>query len=78
MVQDPDFLKKLEEDINKVKPEAAYFMSIDGHRSAFIVNMEGNDQVPAIVEPLFQWMDANVDVISVMTFDLKKVISENK
>ena len=53
-------------------------MSIDGHKSAFIVNMEGNDRVPAIVEPLFQWMDANVDVISVMTFDLKKVISENK
>ena len=29
-------------------------MSIDGHKSFFIVNMEGNDQVPAIVEPLFQ------------------------
>lgn len=53
MVQDPDFLKKLEEYMNKVKPEAAYFMPIDGHRSAaFIVNMESNEQVPAIVELL--------------------------
>ena len=73
MVQDPNFLKKLEEYINKVKPEASYFMPIDGQRSAaFIVNIESNDQVPAIVEPLFQWMGANVDVIPVMNFnDLK-------
>jgi hypothetical protein len=80
MVQDPNFLKNLEEYMNKVKPEAAYFMPIDGHRSAaFIVNIQSNDQVPAIVEPLFQWMGANVDVIPVMNFDeLKMGISKNK
>ena len=80
MVQDPNFLKNLEEYMNKVKPEAAYFMPIDGHRSAaFIVNIQSNDQVPAIVEPLFQWMGANVDVIPVMNFDeLKLGISKNK
>ena len=77
MVQDPDFLKNLEDYMNKVKPEAAYFMPIDGHRAgAFIVNIEDNSQVPAIVEPLFQWMGANVDVIPVMNFDeLKKGLS---
>lgn len=80
MVQDPNFLKNLEEYMNKVKPEAAYFMPIDGHRSAaFIVNIQSNDQVPTIVEPLFQWMGANVDVIPVMNFDeLKMGISKNK
>jgi hypothetical protein len=64
--------------MNKVKPEAAYFMPIDGHRAgAFIVNIEDNSQVPAIVEPLFQWMGANVDVIPVMNFDeLKKGLSK--
>jgi hypothetical protein len=74
MVQDPDFLKKLEDYINRVKPEASYFMPIEGQRSAaFIVNAESNDQLPAMVEPLFQWMGANVDVIPVMNFDdLKK------
>ena len=74
MIQDPDFLKKLEEYINKVKPEAAYFMPIDGQRAgAFIVNVERNDQLPSMVEPLFQWWGANVDVIPVMNFDdLKK------
>jgi hypothetical protein len=74
VVQDSDFLKKLEDYINKVKPEASYFMPIEGHRAgAFIVNLESNDQVPAVVEPLFQWWGANVDVIPVMNFDdLKK------
>ena len=57
MIQDPDFLKKLEEYINKVKPEATYFMPIEGQRAgAFIVNAESNEQLPAMVEPLFQWM----------------------
>ncbi len=46
VVQDPNFLTKL---------EAAYFMPIEGHRAgAFIVNVESNEQIPAIVEPLFQ------------------------
>ena len=80
MVQDPNFMKNLEEYMNKVKPEAAYFMPIEGHRSAaFVVNMESNDEIPAVVEPLFQWMGANVDVIPVMNFeDLKKGISQNR
>jgi hypothetical protein len=34
--------------------------------------MESNDQVPAIVEPLFQGMDANVDMIPIMNFDEPK------
>jgi hypothetical protein len=72
MVQDPNFLTNLEEYINKVKPEAAYFMPVEGQRSmAYIVNVERNDQLPSTVEPLFQW-GANVDVIPVMNFeDLK-------
>ena len=78
MVQDPNFMKKLEEYMDKVKPEAAYFLPTDGHRAAaFIVNMQSNDQVPTIVEPLFQWMGANVEVIPVMNFDdLKKGLSQ--
>jgi hypothetical protein len=79
MVQDPNFLTKLEEYMNKVKPEAAYFMPIDGQRSAaFIVNAERNDQLPAMAEPLWQWMGANVDVIPVMSFDDLKRGLENR
>ena len=70
MIQDPNFLTRLEEYMNKVKPEAAYFMPIEGQRAgAFIVNADSNEQLPAMVEPLFQWWGANVDVIPVMNFD---------
>jgi hypothetical protein len=74
VVSDPNFLTKLEEYLNKVKPEAAYFMPIEGQRAgAFIVNIESNEQVPAIVEPLFQWWGSNIDVVPVMNFEeLKK------
>jgi hypothetical protein len=69
MVQDPNFITKLEEYIKKIKPEASYFMPVEGQRSmAYIVNVERNDQIPSIVEQLFQW-GANVDVIPVMNFD---------
>ena len=78
-IQDPTiFLKNIEEYINKVKAEAAYFMPLDGHRAAcFIVNVESNDQIPSIAEPLFLGMGANVDLIPIMDFDdLKKGLSE--
>ena len=80
MVQDPNFMKKLEDYINKVKPEAAYFLPLEGHRTAaFIISMQSNDQVHALVEPSFQWMGANVEVVPVMNFDdLKKGISESR
>ena len=80
IVQDPDFLKKLEEYMDKVKPEAAYFLPQAGERSsAFIVNIESNYQLPSFVEPLFGWMGANVEVIPVMNFDdLKKGISQSR
>ena len=80
MVQDPKFMKNLEDYMNKVKPEAAYFMPSDGHRTmAFIVNIENNSQVPGLVEPLFQWAGANVDVIPVMNFDdLKKGLPQDR
>ena len=62
--------KKLEDYMDKFKPEATYFLPIDGHRTAAsIVNIESNNQVPALVEPLFQWMGANVDAIPVMNLD---------
>jgi hypothetical protein len=49
IVHDTNFMKRLEDYMNKVKPEAEYFLSNGGHRSAaFIVNIQSNDQVPAV------------------------------
>lgn len=48
-VKDPECLTKLEEYVNKVRPEAAYFMPIECQRAgAFVVDIESNDELPAI------------------------------
>jgi hypothetical protein len=80
MIQETNFLKKLEEYINRVKPgSASYFMPLHGQGSmALIINAERNDQLPAMVEPLFHWMDANVDVIPIMNSDDLKMGLDNR
>ncbi|HEX9318929.1 MAG TPA: hypothetical protein VF884_08340 [Nitrososphaeraceae archaeon] len=76
MVKDPKFIPNLEEYISKVRPEASYFFEADGNRvCAFVLNIDSVDMIPAIVEPLFQDMVANVELHPVMSFDdLKKAI----
>ena len=76
MVQDPNFLKNLEDYMNKAKPEASYFFEADGNRiMAFIVDLQTVDQIPSFAEPLFQGMGANVEFHPVMSFDdLKKAL----
>jgi hypothetical protein len=78
MVQDPNFLKKLEEYMNKVKAEATYFFEADGNRvAAFIVDMHSVDQIPVLTEPLFNGMGAHVELHPVMSLDdLKKGIPQ--
>jgi hypothetical protein len=78
MVQDPNFLKKLEEYINKVKAEAAYFFETGGNRvAAFIVDIQSADQIPILIEPLFSGMGAHVELHPVMSLDdLKKGIPQ--
>ena len=73
MVQDPNFLKKIEEYINKIKAEANYFFESDGNR----VDIQSSDQIPIIIEPLFSGMDAHVELHPVMSLDdLKKGIPQ--
>ena len=76
MVQDPNFLRKLEEYINKVNAEAAYFFEANGSRIAsFIVDVQSVDQIPVLGEPLFIKMGAHVEFHPVMSLeDLKKGI----
>ena len=78
MVQDPNFLGKLEKYINKVKAEATYFFEADGNRVAsFIVDIESADQIPVLSEPLFSGMGAQVELHPVMSLDdLKKGIPQ--
>src|SRR5918996_1476086 len=78
MVQDPNFLKKLQTYINKVKAEATYFFEANGNRvAAFIVDIQNTDQIPILIEPLFSGMGAHVELPPVMSFDdLKKGIPQ--
>jgi hypothetical protein len=76
MVKDPNFLRDLEEYMNRIKSEASYFFEADGKRvMVFVVDMQSNDQIPMFAEPLFQW-GAEVEFHPVMSFDdLKKAVS---
>jgi hypothetical protein len=77
-VQDPNFLKNLEDYMNKAKPEAVYFFEAGGERVAvFVVDMQSADQIPALAEPLFIGLGAKVEFHPAMNFDeLKKGISQ--
>jgi hypothetical protein len=78
MVQDPNFLRKLETYINKVKAEVTYFFEANGNRvAAFVVDVQSADQIPILVEPLFSGMGAHVELHPVMSLDdLKKGIPQ--
>ncbi len=56
--------------MEKVKPEAAYFM-LDGGKRAGLVFFEQSDQavLPTINEPLFAALDAAIEIQPVLTAD---------
>ena len=78
MVQDPNFLNKIERYINKVKAEATYFFEAGGNRIAtFIVDIQSADQIPILAEPLFGGIGALVEFHPVISpDDLKKGIPQ--
>jgi hypothetical protein len=75
MVQDPNFLKNIEDYIKNFNIEAAYFTEINGERTAFyVLDLPTTDQLAKAVEPLFQGFNAKVEVHPAMNFEeLKKV-----
>ncbi|HLL41266.1 MAG TPA: hypothetical protein VK357_16615 [Rubrobacteraceae bacterium] len=63
---------KLGETIQSImedlKPEAVYFTDVDGDRGGYlIVNMDHASELPALLEPLFQTLDATIQVNVVLT-----------
>jgi hypothetical protein len=61
-----------------LKPEAAYFVDVEGARGGYIVvDMEEASQIPSLVEPLMLAMGANIEVHPVMVpEDLQKAGSD--
>ena len=77
MVKDPNFLKTIEDFTKKFNCELAYFTEVNGNRTmVFILDLPSSVMIQAIVEPLFQEFDANVEIHLAMNLDdLKKAIS---
>jgi hypothetical protein len=67
----------LGELMSKAKPEAAYFFDDQGKRCASIVfDLRDSSEIPGLVEPLFQELKAEVQLIPVMNLDdLQKGLS---
>jgi hypothetical protein len=66
-LKDPQFGHKMNELLSEIKAEAAYFTTICGHRGAYIVlNINDPSEIPAIAEPFFLWLDAELDFLPVM------------
>ena len=67
VLRDPKFGDKMQALLKDLKAEAAYFTTVDGHRGGYIVvNMDDASQIPAIAEPFFLWLKANVEFMPVM------------
>jgi hypothetical protein len=64
--------------LERIKPEAAYFGPLDGHRTMLlVVEMADSSQIPPALDPLFTDLHAYVEVTPVMNLDdLQKGLSQ--
>lgn len=59
--------KTIQATMNALKPEAAYFFTSDGLRTAmFVFDLKSPSDIPSIAEPLFQQFQASVQFVPVM------------
>lgn len=59
-----------EQTLDRLKPEAAYFFSDQGRRSALVVfDLTDPSEIPVIAEPLFDSFNAGVEFFPVMNLE---------
>ena len=70
--------KMIESLITKIKPEAAYFGPSNGKRSGMMFfDLAETSQIVEVAEPLFSNLNAEVEIVPVMTGDdLRKGIAK--
>jgi hypothetical protein len=67
-IKDGTLPKLLQSTMEYLKPEAAFFTTTDGTRTAFIVfDLQEPAQMPAVAEPFFMELNAKVDFVPAMT-----------
>ena len=63
----PDFGQKMQTLLAEIKAQAAYFTTINGQRGAYIVvDMKDASEMPALAEPFFLWLEADVTFLPCM------------
>jgi len=69
-IQSGNLPKVMERTMQQLKPEAAYFFPENGKRTClFVFDMKDASQIPAIAEPFFLELDAEVTLTPVMNGD---------
>jgi hypothetical protein len=69
-IQDGSLMTAIEDLLEQLKPEAAYFGPEDGKRAGMIVfDMTDPAQIPQIAEPLLQGLEAEIEFVPVMNID---------
>ncbi|MET7650509.1 MULTISPECIES: hypothetical protein [unclassified Streptomyces] len=70
--------KLIEESMEQMKPEAAYFTSDHGKRTAYLVfDMQDSSQMPVLSEPFFLNLGAEITYTPVMNReDVQKGLSQ--
>ena len=77
-IQDGTIATVMQQTAERWNPEAMYFTTFDGQRSAFIVfDLPDPSDVPAFAEPFFNNLDANVLIAPTMNGeDLQEGLSK--
>ena len=77
-IKDGSLPKIMGETLERLKPEAAYFLSENGLRTAImIIDMKDPADIPSLAEPFFMGLNAGVVFLPVMNADdLKKGLSK--
>jgi hypothetical protein len=69
-IRDGSMAKLIEQVVQQIHPEAAYFAAEDGQRACFMVfDMADSSQIPVISEPLFQSGKARITMVPCMNLD---------
>ncbi len=77
-IKDGMLSKLYEQTIASLKPEASYFTTSHGERTAmFVFDLKNSADMPVIAEPFFMQLDAKVELTPVMNAeDLKAGLSK--
>ena len=67
-VKDGSAGKKIKRILDEIKPEAAYFAAVDGHRGGIlIVDLPDASKIPSLAEPWFLQFHAECELYPVKT-----------